>query len=154
MDAVVWHGQEVIGLICIDIRNISSIHDIGVNIYRIYRVWDQDDIILVKKVCNVSGITLGTIGYKNFVGCDRDIVLTIIINNRIAKKRISMVWSIALECLSTGKGINAFVELFDDRGTNGECHIANTQTNHFFVGIVSDILVDAVCNFRKEIAFF
>ncbi len=64
-----------------------------------------------------------------------------------------MVWSIALECLSTGKGINAFVELFDDRGTNGSV-TSPIPDESLFVGIVSDILVDAVCNFRKEIAFF
>ncbi len=51
----------MIFLVGIDISDAASVHDISIHIDRVDRIRDQDDIIPVKEIGNVSGITFGAI---------------------------------------------------------------------------------------------
>ena len=146
VDAVVRHGQKIIFFVGVDVGDVSPVHDIGVHIYRVYRVGNQRHVLPVKKIGDISGITFGTVRYEYFIGVDRYIVLAVIIDDRTAQEFISLLGTVAFECVGACERVDTLMKLCDDLGAKGERHVADTEADHFPVGIRRDVGIDAVGN--------
>ena len=66
-----WHIDHVAPHLCICIvYTCSSCHNVRININRVNRITDSDTVVHRKNLLNITGITLGSIGYKNLIRRD------------------------------------------------------------------------------------
>ena len=150
----VRHGKEAILCISSHISNFISSHDIGVYIDRINRIRNQYHIVVSEQISNISGITLGSVRYKDISGIHINTVSLIVSGNGISGLLISLLRAVSFESLCRSHGLHSLMQCIDDHFSKRKCHIADSQADDLrtLLRILLFVCSRAVCNLRKEIA--
>ena len=131
----------------------TSGHNVGIYIYRIYRVAYCDRTICIEDFLDIGTIGLGTIRYEDFLR--RNIATTlfiIILGNGIAQEFISQIRRISPEGFLGPHLINRSMQRLNYCRNNGLGHITDSQSNDFNFRIFFAICRHLFCNGGKKIA--
>ena len=146
MLAVIRHRKEIIVCIAADIGYFISTHGVGIHIYRVNRIRDQDHVVVPEQFGDVSGVAFRSVGDEDGICVHIDAVSFIVSCDGISCFCIPLFWTVAFEggCLS--HLVYALVKCFDGTFTQRAGHIADSQTDHRFVRVFFAVSGGTVCD--------
>ncbi len=97
--------------VCVNVGYRPAIHNIGVNIYRIYGVGNQDNVIFGKQVSDVSGVTFCAVRDEYFIGVYCSAISPVVVNNCFTQEFVALFRTIAFKGFGACKGIYTFMKL-------------------------------------------
>ena len=154
MDVFVRQRKKAVFCSSGNVSDLSAAHNIGIHIYRIYRVGDKDHIVISENICNISGIAFCSVGNKNIARINRYAMTFIIFGYCVSEKFIALFRTVAFKGLGTCHSVYAFMKGINNVAGQWTGNITNTKTDHLFIRVVFRILCNSVVYFCKQIAFF
>ena len=148
----VRQGKETVVLGRADIDDLTTGHQVGVDIDRIDRVGNEYDVIGRKQVENVAQIALCTVRDKDFVSLKLDVTIPVILLYRLFEEVITLLGAVAVQRVLTALIVHGIVQRADDRGCVGTGHVTDAQTDDVSLGVCLLERRYLVCDGGKQIA--
>ena len=76
----VRHRQKIIFRLAFHINNVAAAHYVGIQIYRIYRIRNQNCIGIAENIGNITTVALSTVADENFIACQSNAEGCIVFN--------------------------------------------------------------------------
>ena len=146
MLAVVRHRKEIVVCITADIRYFISAHGIGIHVYRVDRIRNQDHIVVTEKLGDVSCITFGPVRNKDRICIHFHAVSFIISCDGISCFCISLFRTVAFESSRLSHLVYALMKRFDGTFAQRTGNITDSQSDHRFVRMFFAVSSGTVCN--------
>ena len=94
---VIRHGQEIVLRATSHENNLATAHNIGVQIYWIYRVRHQNSVSIAEDISDITTVTLSAIADENLIAVQAYTKGSIIFNQCIMQEIIALLRTIAAE---------------------------------------------------------
>ena len=151
---IVRHRQEVVFRSALHIDNLTTTHNVGIQVNRINRIRNQDGISVIKNVGDVTAVTLCTVTNKNFVACQFNAKRSVIFNQSFVQEIVALFRAVATESSLHAHFFNCFFHSFYNASSKRKSYVTNAQANNFFVRISSSKSIYFACDVCKKISFF
>ena len=119
-------------------------HNIGVEVYGIYRVGNCKGKIMAKNFLNAGYICFGSVTDKNFVRIKAySAGFIIALNDGMTEKIIPLFGAVAVKRFGSCHVVNCFVEGFNNSGCQRFRDVTDTETDYLsvsFLFIVGNLL--------------
>ena len=104
----------------------SACHNICVNVYRINRVTDGNLVVYRENVADVAAVALCTVGQKDFVLCNVNAsVCVIVLLNSVKNKVIAVFRRVTSECCFVCHFLNCLVHCINNSRSKRLCNITD-----------------------------
>ena len=147
------HGQEVVFRSPVHVQDLPVPHHVGVHIYRVHRIRNQDHIAVIEQVSDVSAVAFGPVADEDFLGFQLDPVTGIVFGNGFVKEFITLFGTIAPEGFLVAHFLDGLGHGFHHRRSQGQGNIPDAHFNELFFRMGFGKSLHPCSNIRKQIAF-
>ena len=127
-------------------------HDVGIEIYRIYRIGYGEGQIAAEDFLDAGCICFGTVADEDFIQLQIDAPCFIIaVNDGLTEKIVTLFRTIAAEGFGLAHFIDGFMHRFDDGRGQRTGDVANAETDDVRIGMGLGIGGNFFGNGSKEI---
>ena len=131
----------------------SARHNVCVNVYRVNRVTDSNLVVYRKDVADVAAITFCTVGKEDFVLCNVNASVGIVVLlDSVKNKIISVLRRISSKGSLTSHLINSLVHCINYCRSKRLCNVTDRKTDNVCLRMSSLIFSLLLCNSREKIA--
>ena len=145
--------EETIAFVGISIDYAAATHQVGIHIYGINRIGNENNVILGEKIQNVADVALGAIADKDFTGAYVDAAIGVIGSDLFGEELITFIGAVTLKTLGSSHFIGCVGHGIGNALGKGSGYVANAQTDNRSVGVVGNKFRCATGNLGKEISF-
>ena len=150
---IIRHGQKVVFGATSHENNLATAHNIGVQIYGINRVRNQNGIGIAKDIGDIAAVTLSAVADEDFIAVQGYAKVGIILNQCFVQEVIALLRAIAAEGFLHAHFGNCLGHRFYYAGCQWTGYVANAQANYLFIRMSSCISTYLVSNICEEIGF-
>ena len=150
----VRHRQEIIFRLAFHINNVTAAHNVGIQIYRVYRIRNQDSVCIAENIGDISAITLCTVADENFIAFQGNTEGSIIFYQCRMQKIIALLRTIATESFLYAHFCYSFRHCINNTFCQRQGNVTNTQADNLFVRMCLSISAYLVRDISKKKALF
>ena len=152
LDGRVRQRQEAVGLVCVHVRDFAAAHNVGVHVYRIYRIRNQNRVVLVEQIQNVADVRLGAVGYKDLVQLQLGVAHCIVCLNGFLQEIITLLRTVAVEGLLLALLVNGCMHGVNGNLRQRQGDITDAQTDDLLVRMCCGVVRNLLRNRGEQIA--
>ena len=150
----VRHRQEIIFRLAFHINNVTAAHNVSIQIYRVYRIRNQDSVCIAENIGDISAITLCTVADENFIAFQCNAEGSIIFYQCCMQEIIALLRTIAAEGRLYAHFYYSLCHCINNTFCQRQGNVANAQADNLFVWMCLSICAYLVRNISKKKAFF
>ena len=148
------HRKKAIFHIGIHKYDLSACHHVRIHVNRVYRIRDQDRVVRIKEIEDISDITLRAVADEYILRRHLNLEGRIILLNCFAQEIISLLRTISMERSRLALLHSCFRKCVSCFLADWKGYVTDTHFDHLCLWMCFGILIYFFSDGRKQIAFF